>query len=144
MTSAALGTPFCSFVLDDWPTVVVSLNRTPVSDSEITQFQQDFCGLLSLAVQGDLETGVQPAKLSLIMHLDGIVDASFVQQAKAASFIEEVKPLVLAGSLKATALVVTSQRARDVLQLILTLAPLSSQYTITSSGEEAAAWLAAL
>jgi hypothetical protein len=134
--------PFCSFVLDDWPAVVVSLNRPPTADAEITRFQQDFCGLLSLAVQGDVETGVEPTKLLLTMRLDGIVDASLDQQVRAASFIEEVKPLVLAGSLQATALVVSSERARDILHLILSLAPLTSKHAIFSTAEEAAAWLA--
>jgi hypothetical protein len=43
---------------------------------------------------------------------------------------------------QATALVVSSERARDILHLILSLAPLTSKHAIFSTAEEAAAWLA--
>jgi hypothetical protein len=134
---------FCSFQLQNWPAVTVTLNRPPRdADAEIPKFQSDFCGLLALAVQGDVEAGIAPTRLFLTMGLDGIVDATLAQQLSAATFIQSVKPLVEAGALQATALVITSERARSVLQCILTIAPLTSRYAIFSTHDEATKWLA--
>jgi hypothetical protein len=137
----AAATPFCAFHMDGWPMVDITLGRAPVANEEIDAFQTDFCGLLVLARDGNAAAGVAPAALYINMCLDGIVDATMEQKFRAASFIRDVKPLVEAGALAATAVVVTQDAARSVVQFILSLAPLTSRHAIFSTDAEARAWL---
>lgn len=133
-------TSFSEFYFERWPIVCISLVRTPNNDDEIKDFQDKFCGLLHLAVHGD--PGVRdPCSLSLVMNLDGLVDASYSQQLQAVSFIQDVKPLVQAGALKSTALIVTSEGARRILEIILELAPLTSKHALFTNEEEGLAWV---
>ncbi len=130
---------FDAFILDAWPLVRVRLQRPPKNDSEIQEFQNRFCGLLQFAAFGVDDK--PPTPIALVMCLDGIVDATFEQKAFAAKFIHSVKPLVLAGALSATALVVSSEGAKAFLDFVLEVAPLTSKHAVFSSEEEGLAWL---
>ncbi len=134
--------PFADFELDRWPEVTVHLRRAPRDDKEIEDFQSRFCGALMVAAYGTDALPRSPLKLT--MCLDGIVDATISQQLKAAAFIADVKPLVTAGALRATALVVSSQKAQDILKLILEMAPLTSMYQVFTSVQEGKLWLQSL
>lgn len=137
-----MATEFHVFDLSKWPTVHVSLQRAPLHDGEILDFQKTFCGLLHLAAYGTSDRA--PCALKLVMCLDGIVDATPAQQYQASLFIKDVKPLVLAGALCATALVVTSPGARSMLDLILSIAPLASEHRVFDTVPEGLAWLASI
>ena len=146
MSSSSASSPavvaFDEFDLSSWPLVRVTLQRAPIDDAEITKFQEHFCGLLHLAAHG--AQGRAPCPLRLIMCLDGIVNATGTQQLRAATFIQDVKPLVLAGALQATALVVTAPAARSILELILSIAPLASVHKLFDTVQEGHAWLSTL
>ena len=130
---------FDVFEFSQWPLVQVTLRRAPYDDAEIAAFQERFCGLLHLAAHGTQDR--PPCPIQLIMALDGIVDATGSQQLRAATFIQDVKPLVLAGALRATALVVTSAGARSMLELILSIAPLTSVHAVFDCVQEGLEWL---
>ncbi len=78
-----------------------------------------------------------------MMVLDGIVDATFEQQMRAASFIADVRELVKDG-LRATALVIKNETARGMLELITEFQPLQSQHEIFEAESAASAWLSNL
>ena len=131
-------TPFDLFMLDHWPLVNVNLCRPPVDDAEIDKFQGRFCAMLSLASKGS--SRVPKGRLSLSMNLNGIVEATFPQQLRAASFIGDVKEFVK-DSISATALIVENEAARVILEIIMKLQPLQSKHCIFSNAEDAERWL---
>ena len=130
--------PFDLFVVDNWPLVNVNLCRPPCSDLEIDKFQARFCSMLSLARTGSAR--VPKGRLSLSMNLNGIVEASFPQQLRAASFIGEVKEYVK-DSISATALIVENESARVILEIIMKLQPLQSKHCVFSNADDAEKWL---
>lgn len=133
---------FAAFDVQRWPLVKVRFERAPVSGTrEFQDFQERFCGLLTLGLEGDVGLGIAREPLSLIMHLDALVQASVAQQMQAAGMIAAVQPLVARGALQATALVVTSPAARTILQFITGLVPLKSENTVVASEDEACAWI---
>lgn len=137
-----MGDDFAHYDISAWPLVRINLARAPREDQEIVDFQDYFCGVLCLGAYGNPDTGLAPCPLKVVLGLDGIVDATMEQKLKAAEFIQRVKPLVLAGALKATALIVTSSAARNILELILSLAPLTSNHAVFHSVDDGVAWLA--
>jgi hypothetical protein len=112
-----MATEFHVFDLSKWPTVHVSLQRAPLHDGEILDFQKTFCGLLHLAAYGTSDRA--PCALKLVMCLDGIVDATPAQQYQASLFIKDVKPLVLAGAQAGEAEAIGRQVMAQVLALRL-------------------------
>jgi hypothetical protein len=132
---------FDVFDISAWPMVTITLQRAPESDEEIAAFQNRMIGLLQIAVNGS--THIPKGAVRIMFHLDGIVGASLMQQAKAASIIQDVRPLVLQGAIQATALVATSSVARDILTFILSLAPLQSTNAVFESMADAMHWLEA-
>lgn len=128
--------PFHQGEFADWPLVVIRLRRPPVADSEIGEFQEWFLDLLELAKTGDGEV-IKPGKLRLLMQLDGIVAATPLQIVSAASFIGKVQAYL--DCIEATALVVTSDRARHILNQIV---PLLRSVNATFDNEaDAKSWL---
>ena len=136
-----MATAFHSIDYSHWPRVQVSLVRAPSSTQDIEEFQKDFLALLQLAVHG--ATDIAPIRLQLIMILDGLVHASFEQQMSAVSFMSKVQPLVQAGAVEKTAMVVTNPDARFVLNNILTFVTLSAPHVIVDSVMDAVEWLTA-
>lgn len=136
----ATAVSFDEFDTSKWPVVRVTFGRAPDSDAEIEKFQDRMCGMLYLALHGSAHVEAKP--LLVTFFIDGVVGASIMQQLKAAQVIDMVAPMVKAGAIRATAIVVTSEAAHDLLTYILSLAPLSSPHQVCDSAEAAAAWLA--
>ena len=130
--------PFDSFVVDNWPMVSVNLCRAPACDLEIDKFQARFCSMLALAKTGSAR--VPKGLLLLSMNLNGIIDATFPQQMRAASFIGAVREYVR-DSISATALIVENEPARVILEIIMKLQPLQSKHSIFSNAADAEKWL---
>jgi|688.fasta_scaffold695231_2 hypothetical protein len=128
-----------------WPAVRIVLQRAPVDDAEIEDFQVRFCGLLSLALTGGTDqTALPPKALRIMFLVDGIVEATMEQRLRAASVIQAAQPFVAQGAIAGTALVVTSALAREFLTFVLGMAPLQSRNDVFESEAEALSWLSAL
>jgi hypothetical protein len=121
-----------------WPRVTMHLTRAPVHDDEIDAFQRMFTAVLRMARDGT--PVVPPAKVFIRMNLDGLVDATLPHKLRAATFISDVREYV-ASSIEATALVVTSEMARAVLEFIIQLQPLTSVHAVFADNATADAWL---
>ena len=130
--------PFDAFVVDNWPMVSVNFCRAPIDNLEIDRFQARFCSMLSLARTGSAR--VPKGLLLLSMNLNGIIEATFPQQLRAASFIGAVKEYVK-DSISATALIVENEPARVILEIIMKLQPLQSKHCIFSNAADADKWL---
>ena len=135
-TATPLG--FDTFDVEHWPLVKISFGRPPLNDAEIDTFQARFCSMLSLARHGSAR--VQAVSLLLMMNLDGIVEATFQQQLRAANLISSVREYVK-DSISATALVVSNETAKMVLDIIMKLQPLQSKHAVFPNSKEAEAWL---
>ena len=133
---------FDAFDISEWPRVMVKFLRAPRNDAEIDQFQNRMCGLLNVALQGTAHIPAAPVLITFC--IDGVVAADLGQKIKAAQTIQLVAPLVERGAIKATAIVVTSQQAHDLLQFVLSIAPLKSQNRVFPNEELASAWLHSL
>ena len=133
---------FDEFDLGAWPRVTIRFPRAPHCDEEIEQFQNRMCGLLAVALEGSAHIPKGP--VSVTFFIDGVVEADLGQQLKAAQTIALVAPMVERGAIKATAIVVSSQKAHDLLKFILSIAPLKSVNRVFEDGAGAAAWLDSL
>lgn len=132
---------FDRVVLDKWPEVFIDIWRPPTDMTEVDRFQQRLKTLLTLAVHGSER--VPANKIFLMMNLDGILGATFEQQLRAAAVIADVRDLARAG-IRATALIVRNDLVRMVLEIILKLQPLQSQYKIFESQAAAEEWIASI
>ena len=129
--------PFYSIDMTEWPLVVVALNRPPARDDEIDTFQVAFINMLrAVCAGGDT---VAADRICLLMVLDGIMGATLTQQFRAASFIEDVRELVVP-AIFCTALVVKNDIVRMILKIILGLKPLKSLHRVFSTVADAAEW----
>ena len=122
----------------EWPLVIIRFPRVPVTDSEIDAFQARFTAVLELAKKGSAR--VSATKLLLAMDLNGIVDATFQMQCRAARLIHDLKPYVL-GTVTCTALTVSSELVRTIFTAITTLQPLTSEHSVFEHESDAHAWL---
>ena len=129
---------FDTFDVEHWPLVKISFGRPPLNDVEIDTFQARFCSMLSLARNGSPR--VQAVALLLMMNLDGIVEATFQQQLRAANLISSVREYVK-DSISATALVVANETAKIVLDIIMKLQPLQSKHAVFANSIDAEHWL---
>jgi hypothetical protein len=132
--------PFDDFDTSQWPVVKVSILRAPISDddSEMDYFQAKFVETLELAANG-IEDCIQPEKITIIMCLDGILEATFKQQLKAAALTRSIQAYVDV-SIFCTAIVVENVIARKILEIITSLQPLKSVNRVFDNYADAFAW----
>jgi hypothetical protein len=122
-----------------WPLVHIVIADAPSCDAEIDAFQRKFLALLHLAATG--AEGIPAERISIVMNLNGIVNATVEQQFRAASFISAVREYVDT-SIYSTALVLENELVRLVLDVILSIQPLRSLNKVFEGTEEALAWAA--
>jgi hypothetical protein len=134
--------PFHVIDASTWPLVQIRVQRAPLTNQEIDDFQAAFLAVLQVAERGNPAAGVGPAKLFLLFNLDGIVQATFAQQMRARSFIQAVRKSAET-AIHATALVTTSTLARLVLMAVLSLQPLVSVNKTFDSNDAGLEWLRA-
>lgn len=123
-----------------WPLVHVVIEDAPSCDEEIDTFQRKFLALLHLASMG--ADGIAPERISIVMNLNGIINATFEQQVRAASFISAVRDYV-DRSIFCTALVLENEFVRVILDCILAIQPLRSLNKVFERTQDALAWAAA-
>lgn len=123
---------------DEWPVVQITIQRVPNDISEIDNFQARFLAVLGLARDG--APGVPPEKVSILMNMDGILNATFEHQLRAASFIKDVREYVM-DSIYSTALVIENPLARMILEVVTSLQPLSSMHKFFETTHDALAWV---
>lgn len=123
-----------------WPVVHVIIEDTPSCDEDIDTFQRKFLALLHLACTG--ADGIAPERISIVMNLNGIINATFEQQVRAASFISAVRDYVDT-SIFCTALILENEFVRMILDCILAIQPLRSLNKLFERTEDALAWAAA-
>lgn len=121
----------------EWPTVTVALQRPPKDYAEIDAFQERFIAMLGVAKSG--APGVPAARLRILLTLDGIVEATLDQILRAASFVGRVREYV--PHIEATALVVSSDLGRGILEQIMAIAPLQSRHSVFDAVGPAREWL---
>lgn len=130
--------PFHVVQLGEWPLVLFKLVRAPKSNDEIDNFQTQFQAVLHMAIHGS--SAVKPGKVFVLLNMDGILAATLPQMVRAGSFIREVQPYV-ASAIEATALVISSERTRDIMSFVFKLQPLTSRHALFESDASAEAWL---
>ena len=120
-----------------WPLVHIAIQDAPTCDADIDTFQRKFLALLHLAATGT--EGIPPERISIVMNLNGIVNATVEHQFRAASFISAVREYVDT-SIYCTGLVLESELVRMVLSFILSIQPLRSLNKVFERTEDALEW----
>jgi hypothetical protein len=148
MTST-VATPFFVRDISAWPKVHFHLQRAPVDGKldamgnvvdEIQQFEDKFVALLTLAATGNATVGIAPTRLYLMLTIDGLVEATPAQIARAGGLVTRVKPYV-ERALAATAVVARNQAASFLVQTVMTFSPLQSEHKVFSNDVDGSLWL---
>jgi len=129
---------FYNLNLDAWPLVHVVLGSAPKDDEEFNMFQDAFLGVLQGVLADQVEHSHKD-RISLVMELDGIVEASFAQKLQGVGFIRTIQPLVVP-TIRCTALVIRSDTVRAIVEFILNLQPLKSLHAVFDNSADALAW----
>ena len=129
---------FYEIDLKGWPLVQVIMTESPQDDEDFDGFQDAFIGLLQGVIDDQAEND-HTDRISVVMEMDGLVEASFAQQLRGVGFIRAVRPLV-ADTIRCTALVIGSPAVRAIVEFILGLQPLQSEHAVFSNTADALAW----
>ena len=130
--------PFYVLDMKAWPLVHVAFTHAPEETAEFDMFQETFMGMLKGIIEDQTLHG-NTDTIALVMELDGIVKASFMQQLRGIGFIQAIKPFV-AQTIRCTALVITSDIVRAIVQFIMERQPLQSEHALFEDVAAAMEW----